>query len=588
MTKFQAVIIFLTLGCGLSFVRAEAQATPANQGDATTSQQTAPSSCSTPSQQSNKPAGHAVGVKPQNSQTKPAPSTGEPQGNDMKDMPGMQDMPGMEGMHHPKEAPSTTPQKQNTPPSQTAEPPQGQKMESMPGMEGMQHGEHNMKMDPLPPPVIPKLGMTQSMAKARLVTLEELEQMALKGNPTLLQAATEIRSANGKQLQSGLWPNPTVGYTGEEIRGGSFGGGEQGFFVQQDVILGGKLGLNRKIFAQEVQQAKTESDEQQLRVSNAVKIQYYQALATQEMVDMRKEISRIASETAKYSRQLFNIGQQNETEVLQAEIEAQQADLAVVSAEHSRRRAMTALAAVVGNASIQDAILGGSLEANLPQLDEQQLLAALLRDSPAVRIAQTGVSRAEAALARARRERVPDLSFRGGLQQNLEQQETTGRAVGLQGFAEVGLRLKLFDRNQGNIQASQADLERSQAEVKRIDLVLRERSASFVENYRTAKIMADRYRTEILPRAQRAYELIYKRYGMLQASYPQVLISEHTLFNAETDYIQNLATLWANSIALQGFLLTDGLEAPARPSEVDRPVREVNVPAAMSTTMQER
>jgi hypothetical protein len=60
------------------------------------------------------------------------------------------------------------------------------------------------------------------------------------------------------------------------------------------------------------------------------------------------------------------------------------------------------------------------------------------------------------------------------------------------------------------------------------------------------------------------------------------------LFNAETDYIQNLGTLWANSIALQGFLLTDGLEAPARPSEVDRPVREVNVPSAMGTGMQEK
>ncbi len=454
-------------------------------------------------------------------------------------------------------------------------------------MEGMQHGKE-MKMDPLPPPSVPKLGMTQSMAKAPLVNLEDLEQMALSGNPTLLQAVTEIRSATGRKLQSGLWPNPTAGYTGEEIRGGSFGGGEQGFFVQQDVILGGKLGLNRKILAQEVHQAEAENDEQRLRVSNAVKIQYYQALAAQEMLDMRKQMSRISSETAKYSRQLFNIGQQDESEVLQAEVQAQEGDLAVVAAEHMRRRAMTALAAVVGNASVQNATLGGSLEENLPELNEEQLLDSLLGESPAVRIAQVGVTRAEAALARARRERVPDLVLRGGLQKNLEQMEATGRPVGLQGFAEIGVRLKLFDRNQGNIQAAQADLERTRAEVKRIDLVLRERSASFVENYRTAKIVVDRYRTEILPRAQRAYELIYKRYGLLQASYPQVLLSENMLFKAETDYVSSLEKLWSNSVALQGFLLTDGLEAPARPSDVDRPVREVNVPVSTSMSSQER
>lgn len=535
MTKTQAAIIILVLAVTLAWQQVQGQTDPA------------------------RPSGI--------SQAQPA--TPEAQGHPMEGMPGMQ-------------RESSTP-RQEQPTKPHGKP--NQQMENMPGMEGMQHGAEH-KMAPLPPPVVPKLGMAQAEAKGPLLRLEELEQMALRGNPTLQQAATEIRSATGRKLQSGLWPNPTAGYTGEEIRGGSYGGGEQGFFVQQDVILGGKLGLNRKIFAQEVRQAEAENDEQRLRVTNAVKIQYYQALAAQDMVDMRKVLHRIAAETAKYSRQLFNIGQQNETEVLQAEVEAEHADLAVISAEHMRRRAMTALAAVVGNPSVREATLGGSLEENLPDLDEQQLLDALLRESPAVRIAQVGVARAEAALARARRERVPDLVLRGGLQQNRQQLETTGRPVGLQGFAEVGVRLKLFDRNQGNIQAAQADLERAQAEVKRIDLVLRERAASFVENYQTAKVMVDRYRSQILPRAQRAYELIYKRYGLLQASYPQVLLSEHTLFKAESDYIENLQTLWTNSIALKGFLLTDGLEAPTRPSDVDRPVREVNVPAAMSSTMQ--
>ena len=570
MMKNRAGIIFLVLAVLLAWLQMQAQTDPAQQGSTPQAQPTAPSPSSRQQRKRrSQHDAHTPDVAQQGS--KPKPVNPEPQGRQME---GMQ---GMEGMQHETSTPQQEPQ---------SKPPENpnQQMENMPGMEGMQHGAH--KMEPLPPPVVPKLGVAQAQAKGPLLRLEELEEMAIKSNPTLLQAATEIRSANGRKLQSGLWPNPTAGYTGEEIRGGSLRGGQQGFFVQQDVILGGKLELNRKIFAQEVRQAEAENDEQRLRVSNAVKIQYYQALAAQEMVDMRKELSHIAAETAKYSRQLFNIGQQNETEVLQAEVEAEKADLAVVSAEHMRRRAMTALAAVVGNPSVQEATLAGSLEEGLAELDEQQLLDTLLLESPAVRIAQAGVTRAEAALARARRERVPDLVLRGGLQQNRELLETTGRPVGLQGFAEVGVRLKLFDRNQGNIQAAQADLERAQSEVKRIDLVLRERAASFVENYRTAKIMADRYRTAILPRAQRAYELIYKRYGVLQASYPQVLLSEHTLFKAETDYIANLETLWTNSIALKGFLLTDGLEAPARPSDVDRPIREVNVPAAMSSGIQ--
>jgi outer membrane protein, heavy metal efflux system len=100
-----------------------------------------------------------------------------------------------------------------------------------------------------PMPNVPVASAPQEKGSAQSgLTLVELEQMALGNNPTLAQAAAEIRAATGRKLQSGLYPNPTVGYQGEQIRGGSQGGGEQGFFVSQDIVLGGKFGLNRRVF----------------------------------------------------------------------------------------------------------------------------------------------------------------------------------------------------------------------------------------------------------------------------------------------------------------------------------------------------
>src|SRR5580704_11537518 len=123
------------------------------------------------------------------------------------------------------------------------------------------------------------------------LTLAELERMALSGNPTLAQAAAEVRAATAQKLQSGLYPNPTVGYQGEQIRGGIQGGGEQGFFVSQDIVLGGKLGLSRRVFEQEKKQSEVEGEEQRLRVINSVRLFYYQALAAQEMVELRRKLS---------------------------------------------------------------------------------------------------------------------------------------------------------------------------------------------------------------------------------------------------------------------------------------------------------
>src|SRR3977135_4211584 len=70
-------------------------------------------------------------------------------------------------------------------------------------------------------------GRAQTPAsEQKTITLEELQQMALQNNPTFRQSAANIQAAEGRKKQSGLSPNPTVGYQGEQIRGGSFRGGE--------------------------------------------------------------------------------------------------------------------------------------------------------------------------------------------------------------------------------------------------------------------------------------------------------------------------------------------------------------------------
>lgn len=421
-------------------------------------------------------------------------------------------------------------------------------------------------------------GGQRSTEPSATLTLEQLEQMALENNPTLAQSAAEVKAAAGRERQSGLYPNPTVGYQGEQIRGGVQGGGEQGFFVSQDVVLGGKLGLNRKIRAQESKQAEAEAEEQKLRVLNSVKLAYYRVLAAQEMVEVRHQLSHLAGDAAETAHQLANVGQADEPDVLQAEVESEQAELAVVTAEQTQGRLWRELAAAVGKPQLAMAHLTGNLD-ELPPDESEQWLKAIVEESPAVKIARLGVEKADASLARARREAIPDLQLRGGLEQNHELNEASGRPFGLQGFAEAGVQIPLFNRNQGNVGAARADAERARAEVQRVQLVLQERAAPLVENYTSSRQAVERYRERILPRAQKAYELYLKNYREMGAAYPQVLIAQRTFFELRADYVKALENVWSNEIALKGFMLTDGLEAPTRAGEVDRPVREVNLPS---------
>src|SRR5229473_1478619 len=431
--------------------------------------------------------------------------------------------------------------------------------------------------------VLPGRAQTPT-SEQKTITLEELQQMALQNNPTFAQSAANIQAAGGRKKQSGLYPNPTVGYQGEQIRGGSFHGGEQGFFVQQDIVLGGKLGLNRKIFDQELKQAETEAEEQKVRVVTNVRMSYTQALAAQQTLELRQNLSKLADDAVETSHQLANVGQADAPDVLESEVEAQQAQLAVIMAEQNQQRVWKALAAVVGNPRLSLLKLEGKLE-DTPPVNADELVEKIVNESPAVRIAELAVKRAEAALARAKREPIPDLQLRGGLQQNGELL-ADGRAVGLQGFADVGVRIPIFNRNQGNIATAKADAERANREVERVKLVLRERAASVVQTYTFSQTAVDRYKNQMIPRAQKAYEMYTNKYQDMAAAYSQVLIAQRTLMQLEVSYITALENFATSSLSLQSYLLTDGLEAPSQPGGIDRPVREVNIPFQIGASPQ--
>src|SRR5258708_12894411 len=97
----------------------------------------------------------------------------------------------------------------------TAGPVQAQEMQMPP-----QEQHHQMNI-PVVKPEFPRMGRAQENAKGALITLEQVQKIATESNPTLRQAKAEIRPATAKQRQSGLYPTPTIPYTGDESLDGA-------------------------------------------------------------------------------------------------------------------------------------------------------------------------------------------------------------------------------------------------------------------------------------------------------------------------------------------------------------------------------
>ncbi len=191
--------------------------------------------------------------------------------------------------------------------------------------------------------------LLQGVASRAPLKLQDFLAMADRNNPTLQQAAAIVRRSEAEARQASLYPNPTVGYEGDQIRGGSYGGGEQGGFVAQTIVLGGKLGLRRDIYQQQKQSDQIAAEAQLLRVHSDVTQMFYHALSAQQTVLVRGRLLGLANDAAQTAHQLANVGQADSPDVLQAEVEAEQAAIDYTVAQRLFLERFKSLAALAGN-----------------------------------------------------------------------------------------------------------------------------------------------------------------------------------------------------------------------------------------------
>jgi cobalt-zinc-cadmium efflux system outer membrane protein len=385
--------------------------------------------------------------------------------------------------------------------------------------------------------------------------LESLERLACEHNPTLRQAGANIEAAKGRAQQAGLYPNPTVGYSGERIGAGGTAGELQGLFIDQTIVTARKLTLSRAKYGQEVSQAAALALAQQYRVVNSVRSRFYQLLAMQRLLDVRADLLKVADDAVQTTEQLLNVGAANKPDLLQARIEARQERVALENARTQYDAAWQQLIALVGVPELAISRLDGDLEgvAALPDFDAT--LAHLLDASPEIQAAVAELARSRIGLKREKVEPIPNLQMRVANGYDFE----TRRDVT---SVQVGVRLPVFDKNQGNIHTARAQVAYAEAELCRVQLSLRQRLARAYARYRTAGTTVESYRKESLPEAKEAYELYLDSFRKRRAAWPQVLVAQRTYFQMSVEYSEALADLRCAEVAILGLLLVDGLNEP--------------------------
>lgn len=395
---------------------------------------------------------------------------------------------------------------------------------------------------------------------AQSFTLQELELMALSANPAVGEAEARVQAARGTYVQVGLAPNPVAGYQAGEI-GDDGTAGQQGGFVSQQFVRGNKLGLNREVAAWQVRQAEQNLAALRQRVLTDVRTSYYDLLIAQESLRLTEKLYETSQQFVSAVQALRQAQEASQTDLLQAQVEADTAQMLVANAHASRVGAWKRLATYLGQPGLPVADVAGNPSANLPTIEFEEAVQRILTENPILASQYSEIEQARWALRRARAEVIPDVTVQSSVRYDAAGDQTLTDV-------QIGLPIPIWNRNQGGILNAQGELIAAERAASRTELSLQNRLATVYQEYQVSRQQVERYSEEILPKVDQTLELTRAGYREGEFDFLRLLTAQRTYFQTNLAYLESLNEMWRTSRQIDGLLLSDSLAGgniPASP-----------------------
>lgn len=389
----------------------------------------------------------------------------------------------------------------------------------------------------------------------RAVAIDDLARLAVERNPRIARATIAIDAAQGRYVQAGLYPNPDLAFAWDEIGDRTGAGGIiTAPRVTQTIVTGRKLSLAQAVAAKEIDQATLDMLNERYTVLGSVRAAFYEVFTLQERLSILIELVKLAEQGVVQGKTLVENQRMARLDLIQLEVELERFRTEAAAVERELPAAYRRLAAVAGDAQLPIRHLKGSFEA-LPEYDLDQAREAMLSFHPEVRSARVGIERAQAAVRAAEVQPIPNITVSGGYIRQFENQSHDG-AFGLSAPFPV------WNRNQGNIREARAQLGMAIQSVGRVENDLSDRLATAYRPYAAARIRAERYRLEILPRAEETLKLSLEAFKGGQFEYLRVIQAQRAVAEARLELNRSMGEAWRAAAELSGLLLEEAWPAP--------------------------
>jgi cobalt-zinc-cadmium efflux system outer membrane protein len=413
---------------------------------------------------------------------------------------------------------------------------------------------HSLVIEPVNTDVTADLGMIVDTT-LQPMTLASLESMALANSPSVQQAAALVQAARWRAVQAGLSPNPEAGIDFQQL--GSDGIAEQyGVAFSQELVVPQKLRLDRSIASHEARRRSQELQAERQRVLTDVRLAYVRALRVERQVELTRQLVEIGKKGVQIASDLLRAREVSRTDLLQAELEVESANILYQNAVNAQLAIWREIAALVGQANLDPQPLDGDIEQISNDLVFEESLAQIQSQSPEIAAVLAKIERARCNLQRQLIEPRPNVTVGG-----LFNWRDNGAGGDPNGAVIVALPIPIWNKNPGGIGEARYELAAAQRELRKIELGLGQRLAPVFERYSNAAAQVDRFRNQILPKAEETLNLTRQSYELGEIGFVNLLTVQRTYANNQLAYLDALESLRLAEIEIAGLLLSGSLES---------------------------
>lgn len=287
------------------------------------------------------------------------------------------------------------------------------------------------------------------------LTIEEAFEAALRNHPLLRARQHEISTARAQLITAGLLPNPSlVMDTLTPVEGGPTDLTTRIVFT---LPTGGKIGQREAVAQTAIVRATFRLSQESQQVLIEVARAALDVLYLQQRLTLQDSFVELADAVAKVQRTRAEQGDISEQELLVAELDAARVEAGrlEVATRLEESRAMLARAAGLTQPSAVR-IVGDLPSHPLPSVPLDALLACARQVLPELAESQVAIAQSQRDLSLARAEAIPDVELGPRYRESFGDPDDR---IG----ARFSMNLPIFDRNQGDIAQSRAQIYRAHA-----------------------------------------------------------------------------------------------------------------------------